>query len=196
MKIYAVLHQEHVQILRLLQRARRATGQKRRVILNEAIDELTAHGRAEEEVLYDRLSDVADVHALMLASKEEHLVATRIMADLAVMDADDERCAAKISVLSVALRHHIAQEEDGLFAQARLLFDDVIAENFAGEFVEAKAAAQLIAVEDRLIEALALGRFGRPPQMISAGDWGLESGFKSLSEEPTANGYARFSGNF
>ncbi|MDP2341007.1 MAG: hemerythrin domain-containing protein [Deltaproteobacteria bacterium] len=192
MTIYAVLHQEHVQLLRLLEKARRAPPLRRPALLKEAIDELSAHSRAEDEVLYERLADVAALHVATLAAREQHLVFTRILADLAVINPNDERCTAKITVLIDALKLHV-EHEGPLFAQARQHFDEVIAENFGGEYVAAKQAAHQIPVDDRLLEAL--GRFGAPnPGM--ADEWTDDAGFKGLSEEPTANGYARFSGNF
>lgn len=196
MKIYSVLHHEHVQVLRLLDRAHRAEGQKRRALLDELLDELTAHSRAEEEVFYDRLSDTPGVHALMLTAKEEHLVAARLMADLQVIDVADERCAAKIGVLADSLRHHIEQEEGPLFSFGRQLFDDVIAANFAGEYLAAKGAALQIPIEDRLIEALAMDRFGGASIRLDSGEWAIDDhSFKTLTEEPTANGHLRVSTN-
>jgi hypothetical protein len=196
MTIYAVLHHEHVRLLRLLDKTRRAPVAKRRELLAALVDELSAHTRAEEEVVYDRFVDVAALHVLTLAAREEHLVFTRILADLAVMSPDDERCEAKLSVLDAGFARHVAREEGALFAAARRVFSGPIAENFAGEYLAAKQGAMQISVEDRLIEALAMARFGGVATRGTAEEWSGETSFKGLSEEPTANGYARFSGNF
>ncbi len=138
--IYKILHDEHEQVLGALEHLKSARVSNRKDIVDQVIDELSAHSLAEDQVLYDRLFDAQK--ALVFEAKEEHLVISRLLEDLITMRVDDERFDAKIKVLSDVLKHHIEEEEGELFPQAKKVFDDVIAENFAGEYVALKTQLQ------------------------------------------------------
>lgn len=142
MNIYDVLHDDHLYILELLERLPRARKDSRRELVTEMVDAITAHSQAEEHVLYGRLIDVRDFTQMVLEAKEEHLAVTRILEDLVAMRADDERFEAKLKVVKDLLSHHIEEEEGEMFAASRELFDEDVAENFAGEFIALKAQLQ------------------------------------------------------
>ncbi|MDP2341005.1 MAG: hemerythrin domain-containing protein [Deltaproteobacteria bacterium] len=156
MNIYEVLHEEHVQILGLLERAGRATSKgERRSLLDLLIDELSAHTIAEQEILYRQLNDARAARATLLEAIEEHLTIARLMAELVVIDVEHERCDWQIKVLTNSLAHHVAEEECELFFQAQRVIDDDFADALPRAFRNAKDAAQWMPIEDRLTEALA-----------------------------------------
>ncbi len=147
MNVYEVLHEEHVQILALLRQALRASFSERRRVLDLLIDELSAYTAAER--------DVVGAHAMVEGTQDAHLAMTQLMAELWVIDVEAPSCAALITLLTQCLADHVAKEECALF------FWDLA----SGEgglvgapraFHSAKAAAQTTAIEDRLIEALAV----------------------------------------
>lgn len=142
MNIYDVLHDDHLYILDVLDRLPRARKENRRELVMEAVDAITAHSQAEEQVLYARLQDVRDFTQMVLEAKEEHLAVTRILEDLVAMRADDERFEAKVKLVRELLSHHVEEEEEEMFAASRELFDEDVAENFAGEFIALKAQLQ------------------------------------------------------
>jgi hemerythrin-like domain-containing protein len=136
MNIYDILHDEHVEVLNMLEKlsSARSSDQKKQLV-NEIVDELTAHSQAEEVVLYDRLAESEEDKDLTLEAKEEHLIVTRLLEDLLAMRIEDERFGAKVKVLTDMVQHHVDEEEGETFAAARRVFDDDIAENFGGEYL-------------------------------------------------------------
>ncbi len=140
MDIYKILHDEHLQVLANFDHVKTARHKSRGPIVDQIIDELTAHSMAEDMVLYDRLIDAQQ--DIILEAKEEHLIVSSLLEDLKLMRIEDERFDAKIKVLTDVLKHHIEEEEDELFSQARRVFDDAISESFAGEYLALKAQLQ------------------------------------------------------
>lgn len=140
MDIYKILHDEHVAVLANLENFKNARKQTRKGIVDQVIDELTAHSMAEDIVLYDRL--IVAQQDLVLEAKEEHLLVSSLMEDLKLMRMEDERFDAKIKVLTDLVKHHVEEEEDEMFAQARRVFDDGVAEGFAGEYLALKTKLQ------------------------------------------------------
>jgi hemerythrin superfamily protein len=140
--IYDVLRDDHQYILDLLERLPRARKDKRREQLMEAVDAITAHAQAEEDVLYNKLIDVPDFTEMIREAREEHLTVTRILEDLVAMRSEDERFEAKVRVARDVLLSHITREEDEMFGAGEEVFDEDVAQSIAGEFVAAKSHLQ------------------------------------------------------
>lgn len=140
MDIFQILHIEHVEAQSAVERLQHVRGRGRRELLGLIVDELTAHTGAEERVLYDRLPGAQ----IALEGKEEHFLITRLLEDLVLMRVDDERFEAKTKVLGEILRHHVAEEESELWAEARRQFEpfSFIAEELGGEYVALKCDLQ------------------------------------------------------
>jgi hemerythrin-like domain-containing protein len=140
MDIYKILSEEHQQVITALEHLKNARVNTRKAIVDQIVDELTAHSMAEDTVLYDRLID--SNKQTVLEAKEEHMIVSRLLEGLKTMRVDDERFEAKVKVLIDVVKHHVEEEEGEMFAQARQVFDDVISESFAGEYVALKAQLQ------------------------------------------------------
>lgn len=87
-------------------------------------NELTTHMEAEEEVLYRQIRDAEEVHQIVLEGYEEHHAATLVMRELQRNGAGSERWMAKFKVLSELVEHHIQEEEEQMFPQARSVVGD------------------------------------------------------------------------
>lgn len=84
----------------------------KRELFQELADKIAAHSTIEEKLFYpSAMSD--DTCDRLLESTEEHLAVKRVLADMLDMDPDDERFAAKLSVLKEEIRHHARDEEEG-----------------------------------------------------------------------------------
>jgi hemerythrin superfamily protein len=84
------------------------------------IELLTMHTYIENEVMYPEVRKLLpDLEDDVLESYEEHHVADVLCAELAVMDASDERFDAKTTVLIENVTHHIDEEEQDWFPQVR-----------------------------------------------------------------------------
>ena len=92
--------------------------QKKR-IATDAITELRMHALIEEELFYPALrgKEVVD-QELLNESDEEHHVAKLLIAELITMTTEDH-FAAKFTVLAENIEHHVKEEENDLFPQAR-----------------------------------------------------------------------------
>ena len=118
-----------------------ATKTKRQVA-DKIIRELAVHAVAEEQVLYPVIRECSDeMRDLVLESLEEHHVAKVLLAELQNMDADHERFAAKVTVLSESIRHHVEEEEQELFPKVRKALGNELLGDMGKAIQQAKKAA-------------------------------------------------------
>jgi hemerythrin superfamily protein len=99
---------------------------------------LTAHSRAEENVLYARLTKHEESKDQALEGTVEHQIVDRLIADLkAQPNTRSDEWTARCGVLQELLEHHIEEEETEMFETARELFDaealDRMGEELAAE---------------------------------------------------------------
>lgn len=93
--------------------------EKRRLV-DELIPAVVRHSVMEEEAFYPWVrSHAPDLEDMVLEEIEEHHVIEILMAELADLDASDERFDAKVEVFAENLLHHLHEEEDELFPQVR-----------------------------------------------------------------------------
>lgn len=95
---------------------------------------LQSHARAEEEVVYRRLQQVAPDAFKTLEAFEEHHVADLLMQELASDCPGDAGWTAKLRVLEELLQHHIKEEELDVFAEVRAHVDAAEQVRMASEF--------------------------------------------------------------
>ena len=86
--------------------------------------ELTIHETIEEEILYPALKEFAKTRDIALEAYEEHHVVDTVLAELDQTPVDDEAWAAKLTVMKENLEHHIEEEEEEMFKQARQVMDE------------------------------------------------------------------------
>ena len=118
----ALLETEHRRFEDLLKQGEKTTeraAKRRRQLLEVLTRELNQHELMEEQVLYPALEPHAQAREIVLESYEEHHVADVITKELGDVSPDDERWAAKFTVLKESLEHHIQEEERRMFPTAR-----------------------------------------------------------------------------
>jgi hemerythrin superfamily protein len=97
----------------------RAYKTKRRLV-DQMIEALSIHAFIEEQVLYPAArSDVPSANDDVLEALEEHHIVKWELQELIDLDPEDERFAAKVTVLSENVRHHVKEEEKELFPLLR-----------------------------------------------------------------------------
>ncbi len=84
--------------------------------------ELTVHESIEEEIFYPALKEHPKAKDLVLEAYEEHHVVDMVMAEISEVPFDDETWGAKLTVMKENVEHHIEEEEDEMFKQARQVF--------------------------------------------------------------------------
>jgi len=117
-----LLKQDHEKVKKLMEEIDSTTerGVKtREELFTKFKQEMTVHERIEEEIFYPRLTEQAKTKDIALEGYEEHHVVDMVMAELADVPYDDERWAAKFTVMKENVEHHIEEEEGEMFKLAR-----------------------------------------------------------------------------
>jgi hemerythrin superfamily protein len=92
----------------------------KRQLVDQMIEELTAHAYIEETIFYPAARKAAPgTKDHLLESIEEHHVVVWMLSELAGMDPADERFTAKTNVLMENVRQHVKEEEDDWFPKIR-----------------------------------------------------------------------------
>jgi hemerythrin-like domain-containing protein len=115
-----LLKQEHRMVKELFEQfeeaGERATRQ-RRTLVEKLTAALVPHMAVEEQHLYPMFrerGDEDDRHMALEAIEEHHVVKV-LLKELEAMTPDDERYAAKVTVLQELVDHHIKEEEEEIF---------------------------------------------------------------------------------
>jgi len=140
--IQDVLDREHTEITTLIEvllgtdetEAKRRTG-----LVARLVEQISAHARAEQEVVYPLLAADAGVGALAKEAIEEHGAIEGVLRDLVACDVHDELWIAKLTALRDAVRGHVAREEGEVFDALRRILDDARSEQVAHDFERRKA---------------------------------------------------------
>jgi hemerythrin superfamily protein len=118
-----LIKQDHKRLRKLLEEALKAERAEREERLDHLRTELVAHERMEEEVLYPRLRDEKKAHETVLEGYEEHHVADVLLDELLDVPPETDLWKAKVKVLKENVEHHMDEEEDELFKEARAVLD-------------------------------------------------------------------------
>ncbi|XTZ18776.1 hemerythrin domain-containing protein [Micromonospora echinospora] len=113
-------HKEMRRLFREFQDAQDGPPKRRQELVDQILEALTVHTYLENEVMYPEIRRLLpDLEDDILESYEEHHVADVLCAELATMDADDERFVAKTTVLIENVTHHVEEEEQEWFPKVR-----------------------------------------------------------------------------
>ena len=125
MDAISLLKTDHDKVKGLLNELESTTerGVKTRAELFATIKgELTLHEIVEEEIFYPELKAHPKARDIVLEAYEEHHVVDTVMAEIRGVPYDDETWGAKLTVMKENVEHHIEEEEDEMFKQARQVF--------------------------------------------------------------------------
>lgn len=143
MQIYSLIKNDHRKIKDILSELSDTTEKaqrKRPELLAQLKQVLIPHSRAEEIVLYDELKLLRRGEAVYQAYEgyEEHRICDHVMQELEHVDQSDPRWRAKFEVLKEMITHHIEDEEENVFEQAKTFFSLEEAEQMAQKFESLK----------------------------------------------------------
>lgn len=144
MDIYDRIEKDHDTIRGLLTRmgdTGEAATSARRALYEELQREVWAHHKVEETVFYAALAKARDAQAEAMEGMNEHNLINGLMDELNVMPDDGTAWSAKFHVLGELLQHHLDEEEEELFGEAREALSDSRAEELASLFDERKEHA-------------------------------------------------------
>jgi hemerythrin-like domain-containing protein len=125
MDAISLLEEDHKKVKKLLTDLDSTTerGVKtREELFTKVKQELQVHEAIEEEIFYPALKEHPKAKDLVLEAYEEHHVVDTVMAEIRDVPFDDETWGAKLTVMKENVEHHIEEEEDEMFKQARQVF--------------------------------------------------------------------------
>jgi hemerythrin superfamily protein len=143
MAIYEVILEDHEKARGMIAELKETGDEEgdRRAELFAALKvELTMHQHVEESVFYNSLKDIAETRPDALEAINEHHVVDTLLAELDDMKKDGDEWKAKFGVLCELVEHHMEEEEDEFFDNARKVLDDETAEKMGRVMREKKAA--------------------------------------------------------
>ena len=88
-------------------------------LVRTVCEELKIHTTLEEEIFYPAVRDAIEDEDIMNEAQVEHDTAKILIEQLESMGADDPNFHATFTVLSEYVKHHIEEEEDEMFPQAK-----------------------------------------------------------------------------
>jgi len=136
----ALLKEEHHAFRSLFDEAEDANPKRLVQVAREICMRLTVHMAIEEEILYPALRPVLGEDEVN-EGIVEHQSGKRIVAELEQLNGDEPLFAAKVHVLGEETIHHIDEEDEDMFADARAAHDKgEIDLNALGETLRARQA--------------------------------------------------------
>ncbi|MFL6300954.1 MAG: hemerythrin domain-containing protein [Terriglobales bacterium] len=127
MDVIKLLKEDHQRVKKMLSEledtTERAT-KKREELFAEVQAELRLHELVEEEIVYPAFREQSKLKDIVLEGYEEHHVVDLIMDEIAEESVTDETWAAKLKVMKENVEHHVEEEEEKMFPQARKLFSE------------------------------------------------------------------------
>jgi hemerythrin-like domain-containing protein len=150
MNILTALKSDHKELKKILEDIEGTTERaekKRLTVFAKFKEEIVAHARAEESVVYEKLKGIVDKDDCdtLLEGYEEHYLVDKLIPEIENLSPTDEVWTAKVTVVKEMLEHHIKEEEDEIFAMVRKEFDpdalEIMAERFEALKAKKKKAA-------------------------------------------------------
>jgi hemerythrin superfamily protein len=139
MDIFEHLKEEHDQVKGLFEQILEKGRDER--LFKTLMTELEGHMEAEEKVVYKHFEKEEPTRVKVLEGYEEHRAGRRTLGELQRTD-DDEKWEAKIKVLHEMIEHHVKEEEETMFPEARKLVDQQQAQEMLERFEEEKEKHQ------------------------------------------------------
>ena len=99
---------------------------------------LAAHSRAEEGEVYPAVRDELGEKHDVEHSQEEHLLADRLLAELAEIDPSASAYEKKLDEVIDAMSHHIEEEEETVLADLRSGLDDARRAELGAAFLKTR----------------------------------------------------------
>ncbi|HEY4373681.1 MAG TPA: hemerythrin domain-containing protein [Burkholderiales bacterium] len=116
----SILREDHRRIDELFRQFDKAQGTEAKAELaNRICNELLIHAHVEDEIFYPALREAMDMDDLMDEADVEHQAAAHLIAEIMRMRPGADHYDAKVRVLGDYVRHHVQQEQNRMFSQAR-----------------------------------------------------------------------------
>lgn len=125
MKATELLKKQHRAVEKLFGELKKLDGPARRPVMDQISEELAHHMAIEEDIFYPavRELDTKKTEEMIPEAIEEHHVVKLVLKEIPLVDPEDERFEAKMTVLGEFIEHHVEEEEKEMFKAAESLGD-------------------------------------------------------------------------
>ncbi|WP_404378814.1 hemerythrin domain-containing protein [Caenispirillum salinarum] len=142
--IYDMLHQDHEKVKHALTQILDTTDgaeKTREKLFSQVKHDLELHTKFEEEVFYPNFREAKHDQEAKEEVKDalnEHDEAKSMLSEMEKMDKTSDDFVEKVQKLKSALEHHISDEEDEMFPQARKTMSDEDAQAMGDRYQQFK----------------------------------------------------------
>jgi hemerythrin superfamily protein len=144
--ILDTLQTEHDEVQDLLKRLTKSeNAREQNSLLNKIMQALVPHTKAEEEVVYNRVSALSGEKAKIDGAEgfTEHALATATLMQLDKLTPNSPEFKASAKVLKELVEHHVQEEERNIWSQVRENFSDEQREQMNRDFLAAKKRVRI-----------------------------------------------------
>lgn len=114
----ALLKADHREAEALFKQFEKADNAERVAIARQVCQALIVHTTIEEEIFYPAVKPVTE-EDMVNEAYVEHASCKDLIAQIMAMDGTEEMYGPKVKVLSEFIEHHVEEEEDEMFKQAK-----------------------------------------------------------------------------
>jgi hemerythrin superfamily protein len=116
--------------------------QEKRHLRDRILKELTVHATIEEEIFYPATREArGETEQMVEEAYQEHAKAKQTLAELERMDPEDARFDQTMQSLIADVRHHVEEEEGGMFPQVQQAMSNEELQSLGEQMKEAKRTA-------------------------------------------------------
>ncbi|MCK8519191.1 hemerythrin domain-containing protein [Methanoculleus sp. 7T] len=144
--VIEILKQEHEMVLsQFSELASKGVSDRERKY--ESLKEnLMPHLIGEEQALYPRLKEEADMRDTILESIQEHSAVKTLLSQLdSASTSEEDVWVAKLKVIQENVKHHISEEENEIFPQMQQKMSSSDLSSLGSRYEEAKRSAMPVA---------------------------------------------------
>ena len=132
MDFFELLKNDHEKVSGIFEKMEDTTNKAtktRQELFAQLRQELELHTQIEETILYPALKQAAQTRDITMEALEEHQEVKDLLAEMQELSVEDEEWEAVLAELKENVDHHVEEEEQQMFPQARqVLSEDQISE--------------------------------------------------------------------
>jgi iron-sulfur cluster repair protein YtfE (RIC family) len=141
-----ILKQEHEMVLSMLSELASKGISGREQKYESLKENLMPHMIGEEQALYPRLKEEAEMRDMVLESIEEHGAVKTLLGQLdSASSSEEDSWVAKLKVIQENVDHHISEEEKKIFPQMQQKMSSDELSSLGSRYEEAKRSAMPVA---------------------------------------------------
>lgn len=135
MLIYDRIKKDHEKARKLLKELKDSkAGDRRSALFDDLKREIWVHAKVEETVFYLPLMDKRKTRSESLEAINEHHIANSLLEEMDAIPQDNDMWMSKMGVLKETLEHHMEEEEEEVFVEAKKVLSKEDATAMAEDF--------------------------------------------------------------